>query len=694
MYNKWNKKVILNNAAKMLFVLTLCIGVFAVIYPNEAAAASSSSESNWQFWQGSTEKPYKDIEVTAPKEDHTLDQESTGIKDSISNALSSWWEKAKSVGRAAVNVTAKVAQTAGNILGLSWSTDCPDADKLTETYSTCTICDVFSSLFYGISYVSQEVYNTISSSATKLLAVFAVLWLALEVLKVVVSITPIESGEFFKKILLIVFKVGIVSFALMGGPSFVFDNIIGPIIEGGSNFGILLLGGEPDVCSKIESLQSGALPAGVHQSFRCLFEAIYETISRGFVYGHALICYATNGGYAGEKASLGSAVGLGSLRLFSGKLSLSLGPSVTIPDWSLLISGCVFYVFAFLVILILPFYLIDSILKLGIAAFMMPVLMVAWVFPMTSWFAKKGFDMILACVFTFIMTAMVVSINVALIDAAINNQNFSFDELHQLINQGRDEAAIVKIKDYFDFSSSNMLAFIAAHLWAFLMFGKIGELAGHFVMTVGGSFSNRVGGIAVRAAKKTVTTAYRGAKELAMSKGADPMQSAKQMAKNAKKTADSAKKVADSAVDQAKETGKAAATTGKALGKAGAEIGKAGAQAGGETAKNAKASAKTAVSGAKAFGVGLLVTVPLAAVQFGATQTAITAKFAAKSAVAMAKAAAKIAKASVKLAVKTAQNSAKMANNSAKTVSGAVGTVKNAPNALRSKPWRKDKKKA
>ena len=117
--------------------------------------------------------------------------------------------------------------------------------------------------------------------------------------------------------------------------------------------------------------------------------------------------------------------------------------------YSLWIMGGAMYVVLIIMLLCFPFYLIDSMIRLGLSLSLLPVLLVAWAFDSTKNFSQKAWDMFLRAMMTFVIMALMISFVIAMVSFIFG----SIPQLKEIIN-GDD---ISKLKETFSFTRNNFV---------------------------------------------------------------------------------------------------------------------------------------------------------------------------------------------------------------------------------------------
>ena len=101
------------------------------------------------------------------------------------------------------------------------------------------------------------------------------------------------------------------------------------------------------------------------------------------------------------------------------RYSFQRGPSCMMPSLELLAASIMIMVFSIILIAIFPLKIIDAVFRLGFVIVLMPLLIVAWAFPITRTYAKKGFDIFFGALVFFMTLCITTTISLKMIDIAI-----------------------------------------------------------------------------------------------------------------------------------------------------------------------------------------------------------------------------------------------------------------------------------
>lgn len=236
--------------------------------------------------------------------------------------------------------------------------------------------------------VGEGTFNTVAGGAVKVMVVGFGLWLAVFTLKIVGGLQESDPMENLTKIGGMMLKTGIAA-VLLRDSGFFFGYFVAPITSAGAGFAGLggSSGGGSGLSAVVEPLKevvesmhiATAKTQGLGDFAQCI-SAIYQPSIFGW-------------------------------KPFGGEEGGIIDPGV----WS---SGCAVQFGAFLLMLFFPILIFDALLRVGITAALCPLFIVAWVFPATADFAKKGLNSFLNVAFFFLCLKISMDMALKLLESA------------------------------------------------------------------------------------------------------------------------------------------------------------------------------------------------------------------------------------------------------------------------------------
>ncbi len=321
--------------------------------------------------------------------------------------------------------------------------------------------------------VGENTFNSVARGAEKLMFVGLGLWLAVFTLKIVGGMQESDPMDNLTKIGGMIFKGGIAS-ALLLNSNFFFSYFFAPIVQAGAAF--VNIG--PSV-----SIGSGSGLSEVAAALKQMADGIHDSTAQMIGRADFLSCIMN-------------------IHIFQ-----IMGKTIfTLQDPGGWTTACMIRIGAFFFLAAFPFFLMDACFRMGVTAALCPLFIVAWVFPSTADFAKKGLNSVLNLAFTFMMLKISMDMAVQLLIAATGIGGIAQDKESQKkyvclfkwahLGGGEDPCMSGGEPVYED-EGSNVLVFIVCVVYGLMLMKSAGQLANYFADT---SFKNDA---AFQAAKGT-----------------------------------------------------------------------------------------------------------------------------------------------------------------------------------------------
>lgn len=350
---------------------------------------------------------------------------------------------------------------------------CEDLNDRLGDAEKCMFCPLFKVLYGAAHTMAESATNTLAKPISTALVVAFAVYIAFSALGYVSSFTKQDAPKYLTGLLTMAFKV-LVVFLLLGNVEELYTLFINPLLMAGLDFGGNMLFGEgantmAECKAGASGTLTGILPDGLYQGLECYIKAIQREIAFGQAAGGAIWCFGLK-----ELASLNMGSGFG-----------MLGQGAIVYLCSLLLS------FAF------AFYLIDTVVQLGIFGALLCFLMACWPFKVTAGYTSAGFKLLMNAFFVFIFMGVVVSINVVLIAESLTNEG-GLGALKSALN-GND---IDTVKKTLDWSFGGFLILLCCTIFGFKFCAQASALAGQFAGGGGAEIGRNIGGMAASAVVK------------------------------------------------------------------------------------------------------------------------------------------------------------------------------------------------
>lgn len=361
-----------------------------------------------------------------------------------------------------------------------------------EQSRKCFLCPLFGILFGAVQSMSTNSYNTLAQGFMNLLLIGFALYVSYVTLKQVSSFTKQDAPKFISELLVISFKVMLAYLILKHIDQFYYL-VLEPLLGAAMDFGAAFLfrsssSGSDSAfmtCNSAKSLPEGVtVMAGFYSTalfakISCFITAVQQELAVASSIGSSMMCVARNEG-AG---------------------------TFGFPDFTMMISGLIIWVFAWLVTLAFGFYLIDAVVRLGIVGGLLPFLIACWPFKMTSGYTKKGWNMFMNTFFTFVFLGLVVSVNIELGMQSMTGGEGGAEKIMDLVNKNE----IKPLLDIMDIGLMGLLFMILCCLFGFKLCAEAVSLAGQMSESQQGNIGAQLGSLGAGAAKWGAKTAGKGA---------------------------------------------------------------------------------------------------------------------------------------------------------------------------------------
>lgn len=275
----------------------------------------------------------------------------------------------------------------------------------------CMFCKPFRILFNTASIMAKVAYDNLSEAVSIVVIIAFAIWMAVIIMQFISSFEIKEPRIMIKTLLNQAFRVLVIVLLLKGPLGDVLSMTLDPVFSTGLKIaqigGGLVAGDNPAECNltsggdavaigdtgtvkavgtgddlSVVGSDVGGLSPELGNGIICTVKSIQDQIMD--VMAIARVCWCL----AWEDASV---LGL-------------------IPNFGYLLTSFAFFVAAFLLMMIYPFLLVDSILKMAIAIALFPAALGAFAFKVTSQYLMKVWNVFINAVFTFIFLSLIILI--------------------------------------------------------------------------------------------------------------------------------------------------------------------------------------------------------------------------------------------------------------------------------------------
>lgn len=371
--------------------------------------------------------------------------------------------------------------------------------KLSEARN-CIFCPLFIVLANTAQTMTKASYNALANGFVNVMLLAFAIFVGFITLKQVSSFTKQDGPKYVTELLTLSFKV-LLAYYILTHVHELYNLVLTPLLKAGVEFGSAFLFHNPNgidiqgcVTNNVSQIggkdgiqiADGYFSASLFTQVDCFIRAVLQELAVPQALGSSLMCVSTH------------------------KAANFFG----LPDISMLLSGFFTWLFAWLVCLAFAFYLIDAVVRLGIVGGLMPFLIAAWPFKVTSKYTTKGWNMFMNSFFTFVFLGLVVSVNVELGSQALTGGKGKdgYDTIMNYMNQDM----VDQLAEALSLGLVGLLFLVLCSVFGFKLCAEAITLAQSMSEAQGGNIGSKLGSDAAGASKKLATgtakTAWKGAK--------------------------------------------------------------------------------------------------------------------------------------------------------------------------------------
>lgn len=290
-------------------------------------------------------------------------------------------------GQSDINYTGTGAGAGGSGGGRSLGTKECNIDSYRKSFSKCVFCDLFRILFDVASIIAAKAYAALAAGVTSVVIVGMALWLAFTIIKFISSMEVKDPRILVKTILNQSFVVLIVVVLLKYDMKELMNIALSPIFDTGMKLAQMVTsGGVQQACDGFTKVtDQGGIPESMGNNILCTIMSVQGEILDVMTLGSTSLCV----GFFVESWK--------GIPIF--------------PHLGYVIVGLILWIAAFLLLVIYPFLLVDSILQLSVATALLPAAIGTYAFPITrKKYLSKVWETFMNAMFTFLFLSIVIFI--------------------------------------------------------------------------------------------------------------------------------------------------------------------------------------------------------------------------------------------------------------------------------------------
>ena len=397
-----------------------------------------------------------------------------------------------------------------------------------QIQGTCTLCGLFARVYNTVNQLGTMAVVNFSSAVAQVVVVGFGIWLAVQILAFVSSIETRDLKDLMSSILTQGFIVMLVFIILQSGVANFFNTFVSPVYLTGQKLAQEMFSDNITSSSETALGSSGQSDKEVMQADN--IDTTYELIN-------------SNGAFDN---SMGISI-IKTMTMMENRVRKfkALGSSLMCQSWVeavvffprmiYLITGLLLWILSMVLIIGVPFLMVDAVFQLGVAWALLPFAVGGFAFKATRTYTKKVWDTFLNSMFSFVFISIVVLLLLFVLQEVVTEsvntiQTQSVSPTGQTVQLSFDDmfTASADAKTYFEalltsfhWGSWTFLKVIFVFILAWSVMNMAKEFADDFASSISStSIGSSIGamaastakGMAVKAAKPLGRELWRGTK--------------------------------------------------------------------------------------------------------------------------------------------------------------------------------------
>ncbi len=330
----------------------------------------------------------------------------------------------------------------------------------------CWSCQFFLLFFDAANKTAGQINNALSGPAGKVMIIGVALFVVFNTLIFFSDVgdAPDLMG-FLTKIGGMILKAGIAYCFLRGGASMAFDYIVNPVLTSAATLASQILNSTGtnsvncSIATDMSSTMAAPMGAGVRSSLECMIKQIASGMARSQSIAQGLRC----GAFFWFKIPI---------------IEMYFPPNIimwVVGMWL----GCLFWIIS----CFFPMAMLDVIFRIGLTVGMLPLFILAWVFPITASYAKTAWDIFLHSCLVFAITGIIVCMIVMMLESAWVSGD---SELLQEFQTKMEASAYVEawnmlFEDGFAEGLGRLFVVMCVAVWGLFVAPQADKLSGAFI---------------------------------------------------------------------------------------------------------------------------------------------------------------------------------------------------------------------
>ncbi len=385
-----------------------------------------------------------------------------------------------------------------------------------DRVDSCLLCPIYGVIFNTVSRIGAAAIQGFSNSVVRIVVIGFGIWLAIQILLFVSSTETRDLKDLMQSIITQGFVVLLVAMIIKTGVADFFETFVNPVYLTGQKMAQTMFtscGDNPE--AKIVVNDDGTKKCVSNTTTMTAYnESTYiKSVPDGLPrsMGDSVIQTMTAmENYVRKFKAIGS-----SLMCQSWKEKW-----IVFPKFIFLVTGLAIWVLSMIIILGVPFLMIDSVFQLGVAAALLPIAVGGFAFKSTRQYTKKVWETFLNSMFSFLFITIIVLLLMSILQVSITqgieemgkgDANFNFESLFILDGNGSVmNVSFDTMLKSFSWSHPGFLKLATIFLlaWAVMNAGK--EFADEFASSISStSIGSDIGTMAASTTKGMVGKATK-----------------------------------------------------------------------------------------------------------------------------------------------------------------------------------------
>lgn len=369
--------------------------------------------------------------------------------------------------------------------------------EYTKDKKDCFLCPVFAVVFNTASTIGATAINAFSNSVVRVVVIAFAIWLAIQILQFASSVETKDVKDLFQTILTQGFVILLVVVIIKLGVSNFSNTFISPVYNTGQSmaqamYSTCTANQTSESCAETQRVFSqkskhikeiaNGLPSSMGHSIIQTMTIMEYNVLKYKALGSAMMCQSWEDGY------------------------------FIMPHFRYMTIGLLIWLLSMMIIIVVPFLMIDSVFQLSVAAALLPIAVGCFAFKSTRKYTKQVWETFLNSMFSFIFISIVVLILLGTIQATISGGISdttgavgNFDDMF-IMGSDSGQQYFAHLMENMNWGSSPFLKMIFIFLLAWTVMHMAKGFAGTFASSISNTkIGSSIGAMAASSTKGAAT---------------------------------------------------------------------------------------------------------------------------------------------------------------------------------------------